>query len=205
MSMPQERRAAVALLIGVALPLLIMGMHPTGGDITRGGARLVLINHWVHGVALAAQPVVFLGLLGLWRSLRSDVATAALVLYGFGIVAILSAATLSGFVAPDVVTDRVLLGYTGQLNQGFAKVSVAAIGASLILWGAALWPIGGRGFALLPAAAGVIIGAVLALGVLTGWLHLTARGIVIVTLLQGIWILLVVWHLLRGGAVGRAP
>ena len=201
MSMPQERRAAVALLIGVVAPLLFMGMHPTGGDITRGGARLVMINHLVHGVALAAQPVVFLGLLGLWRSLRSDVATAALVLYGFGIVAILSAATLSGFVAPDVVADRVLLGYTGQLNQGFAKVSVAAIGASLILWGVALWAT--RGFARLPAAAGVIIGAVLALGVLTGWLNLTASGIVIVTLLQGIWIILVAAHLLREGSNGR--
>ena len=44
MSMTQERRAAVALLIGVLAPLLIMGMHPTGGDITRGGARLVTIN-----------------------------------------------------------------------------------------------------------------------------------------------------------------
>ena len=203
MSTTQERRAAVALLIGVIAPLLIMGMHPTGADITTGGARLVMINHWVHGVALAAQPVVFLGLLGLWRSLRSDVATAALVVYGFGIVAILSAATLSGFVAPEVVTDRVLLGYTGQLNQGFAKVSVAAIGASLILWGAALWPIGGRGFARLPAVAGVIIGAVLALGVLTGWLHLTAGGIVIVTLLQGVWIILVAAHLLREGSNGR--
>jgi len=202
MSTTQERRAAVALLIGVIAPLLIMGMHPTGADITTGGARLVMINHWVHGVALAAQPVVFLGLLGLWRSLRSDVATAALVVYGFGIVAILSAATLSGFVAPEVVTDRVLLGYTGQLNQGFAKVSVAAIGASLILWGAALWAIGGWGFARLPAAAGVIIGAVLGLGVLTGWLHLTAGGIVIVTLLQGLWIILVAAHLLREGSNG---
>jgi len=200
MSTPQERRAAVALLIGVVAPLLIMGMHPTGGDIARGGARLVLINHVVHGVALAAQPVVFLGLLGLWRSLRSDAATAALVFYAFGIVAILSAATLSGFVAPDVVTDRVLLGYTYELNQGFAKVSVAAIGASLILWGVALWAIGRRGFARLPAAASVIIGAVLALGVLTGWLRVTASGIVIVTLLQGVWIVFVAAHLLREGS-----
>src|SRR5207302_8141922 len=126
MSMPQERRAAIVLLIGVVAPLLIMGMHPTGGDITRGGARLVLINHVVHGVALAAQPVVFLGLLGLWRSVRSDVATAALVFYAFVIVAILSAATLSGFVAPDLVTDRVLLGYTYQLYQAFAKSPVAS-------------------------------------------------------------------------------
>ena len=201
MSTPQERRAAFALLIGVVAPLLIMGMHPTGGDITRGGARLVLINHVVHGVALAAQPVVFLGLLGLWRSLRSDIATAALVFYAFGIVAILSAATLSGFVAPGVANDPPLLFYTGQLNQGFAKVSVAAIGASLILWGVALWA--PRGFVRLPAAAGVIIGAVLALGVLTGWLHLSAGGIVIVTLLQGIWIILVAAHLLREGFHGR--
>jgi len=197
MSTTQERRAAIALLIGVIAPLLIMGMHPTGADITTGGARLVLINHMVHGVSLAAQPVVFLGLLGLWRSLRSDVATAALVFYAFGIVAILSAATLSGFVAPDLVTDRVLLGLTYELNQGFAKVSVAAIGASLILWGVALR------LARLPAAAGVIIGAVLVLGVLTGWLHLSASGIVIVTLLQGIWIILVATQLLRGGVQGR--
>ena len=199
--MPQERRAAVALLIGVLAPLLIMGMHPTGADITTGGARLVMINHLVHGVSLAAQPVVFLGLLGLWRSLRSDAATAALVFYAFGIVAILSAAVLSGFVAPEVVADRPLLFYTGQLNQGFAKVSVAAMGASLILWGAALWRIGG--FARLPAAAGVIVGAVLALGIVTGWLPLTVVGIVVVTLLQGIWIILVAAHLLREGSNGR--
>ena len=201
MSMPQERRAAVALLIGVVAPLLIMGMHPTGADITTGGARLVMINHLVHGVSLAAQPVVFLGLLGLWRSLRSDAATAALVFYAFGIVAILSAAVLSGFVAPEVVADRPLLYYTGQLNQGFAKVSVAATGASLVLWGAALWP--GGGFARLPAAAGVLLGAVLALGIVTGWLRLTVVGIVVVTLLQGIWIVLVAAHLLREGSSGR--
>ena len=197
MSTTQERRAAIALLVGVIAPLLIMGMHPTGADITSGGARLVMINHMVHGVSLAAQPVVFLGLLGLWRSSRSDVATAALVCYAFGIVAILSAAVLSGFVAPDLISDRVLLGYTYGLNQGFAKVSVAAIGTSLMLWGVALR------FARLPAAAGVIIGAVLVLGILTGWLRLSASGIVIVTLLQGIWIILVAAQLLRGGFHGR--
>ena len=162
---------------------------------------LPLLAATVHGVSLAAQPVVFLGLLGLWRSLRSDVATAALVFYAFGIVAILSAAVLSGFVAPEVVADRQLLFYTGQLNQGFAKVSVAAMGASLILWGAALWRVGG--FARLPAAAGVIVGAVLALGIVTGWLRLTVVGIVVVTLLQGIWIILVAAHLLREGSNGR--
>jgi hypothetical protein len=40
---------------------------------------------------------------------------------------------------------------------------------------------------------------VLALGIVTGWLRLTVRGIVLVTLLQGMWIILVAAHLLSGG------
>ena len=39
MTMPPERRAAAALLIGMLAPLLIMGMHPTGGGLAAGGAR----------------------------------------------------------------------------------------------------------------------------------------------------------------------
>jgi hypothetical protein len=48
-----------------------------------------------------------------------------------------------------------------------------------------------------------IMGAVLALGIVTGWLRLTVVGIVVVTLLQGTWIILVAAHLLRGGVNGR--
>ena len=200
MSLPQERRAAALLLIGVLAPLIIMGMHPTGGDLATGGARLVLINHVVHGVSLAAQPIVFVGLLGVWRSLRSDVATLALVCYAFGIVAILTAATLSGFVAPDALPERPLLLYTGLLNQAFAKVSVTAIGGSIALWGAALWQQHSRGFGRVVAIAGLIVGAVLAFGVLSGALYLNVGGILFVTLLEGVWIALVAVHLLRGPA-----
>src|ERR1051326_7917253 len=112
MSLPQERRAAALLLIGVLAPLIIMGMHPTGGDLATGGARLVLINHVVHGVSLAAQPIVFVGLRGVWRSRPSDAATLALVCYAFGTLGILPAATLSGLVAPDPRPERPLLLYT---------------------------------------------------------------------------------------------
>ena len=45
--------------------------------------------------------------------------------------------------------------------------------------------------------AGVIVGAVLALGIVSGSLHLNVRGIVLVAILQGVWILLVVAYLLR--------
>jgi hypothetical protein len=65
------------------------------------------------------------------------------------------------------------------------------------------WLTGFGLFARLPAAAGVMVGAVLALGIVTGWLRLTVGGIVLVTLLQGIWIILVAAHLLREGSNGR--
>jgi hypothetical protein len=48
-----------------------------------------------------------------------------------------------------------------------------------------------------PAVAGVIVGAGLALGIVSGSLHLNVRGIVLVAMLQGIWILLVAAYLLR--------
>jgi hypothetical protein len=54
-----------------------------------------------------------------------------------------------------------------------------------------------NGVARLPAAASVIVGAVLALGIVSGSLHLNVRGIVLVAMLQGIWILRVAAYLLR--------
>jgi hypothetical protein len=74
-------------------------------------------------------------------------------------------------------------------------VSVAATGASIVLWGTALWQ--RDGVARLAAAAGVMVGAVLALGIVSGSLHLNVRGIVLVAMLQGGWILVVVAYLLR--------
>ena len=194
MPTPQQRRAATALLVGTLAPLLILWMHPTGGDISAG--RLLMVNHLVHGVAIAAQPVLFLGLLGLWSALRSDLATAALVFYGFGSIAILTAAILSGFVAPEAASEPALLHYTGALNQAFAKVSVTATGASIAFWGAALWPSGAR-LARIAALAGLLIGAVLALGVMSGTIHLDVHGILLVTVLQGVWLILAAAHLLQ--------
>ena len=211
--MHHNRSAGLTLIIGVAAPLLIIGMHPTAGDLTGdSGSRQVVVNYLVHGVALAAQPLVFLGLLGVSRYLEwSEMAIAALVVYGFGIVAVLPAAVLSGFVAPDVIERmrvtgatpdaryEALLAYTGFLNQGFARINVIASGAAVTLWGCAMWR--RRRFPRATAVIGMVVGTALAVGTLTGYLRLNVRGIVIVTLLQAIWMVLVAVHLLRADDV----
>jgi hypothetical protein len=216
--MHHNRNAGLTLIIGVFSPLLVLGMHPTAGDLTGdASSRQVLINQVVHGVALAAQPLVFLGLVGVSRYLEwSENAIAALVVYGFGIVAVLSAAVLSGFVAPDIVERlgaagatpdaryQALLAYTGFLNQAFAKVNVTASGVALALWGCAMWRT--RHFPRATAVIGVVVGTALACGTLIGYLRLNVQGIIIVTLLQAVWMIPVAVHLLRATdvAIDRA-
>jgi hypothetical protein len=207
--MPSERAAALALLIGTLLPVLVIGLHPTAHDLTSdgGGSRQIAVNYLVHGVALAAQPVLLFGLLGLTRFLdRADLATLALVVYGFGIVAVMNAAVLSGFVAPAVIermadasggpTDasQALLSYTGFLNRAFADLSVIASGVAILLWSAAIWRTGRLARAV--AVLGFVAGMVLTLGVLSGHLRLNVHGIIVTTLLQGCWLVTVAVQLL---------
>lgn len=148
------RRAGQSLLVGILLPLLILRLHPTAHDrTTESGTRLMTINHLVHGIALAAQPLLVLGLLGLSRYLHwTELATAAFVVYAFSAVATMTAAVMSGFVASDVIGQLragdpaavpqigALLDYTHDLNQAFAIVSVIAGGLALLLWSLEIVP-----------------------------------------------------------------
>ncbi len=202
--MQRDRVAGIALIAGALVPLLIIGLHPTAHDLASDGAarHQALVNRLVHSVMLAAQPVLFLGLLGLSRQLGwSPLPTAALVVYGFGIAAVLSAAVVSGFVAPGVIermasaesgaepTYQALLVYSGLLNQGFAKVYVVSSGVAFMLWSAAIWATGRLSRAA--AVLGLAAGTALALGVVSGHLRLNVHGIIVVTLLQALWLVVV--------------
>jgi len=202
--MQRDRVAGIALIAGALVPLLVIGMHPTGHDLISDGAaqHQAMVNRLVHSIMLAAQPVLFLGLLGLSRYLGwSPLPTAALVVYGFGIAAVLSAAVVSGFVAPGVIervgsaesgaepTYQALLVYSGLLNQGFAKVYVVSSGVAIMLWSAAI--LAAARLSRTAAVLGLVAGAALALGVVSGHLRLNVHGIVVVSLLQALWLVLV--------------
>ena len=177
------------LIAGSGAGLVVMGLHPTAHGLTNpeSGAHLTHLNVMVHGLALAAVPAVFLGLLGLARRLApSDMATAALVAYGWACLAVLSAAVASGFVAPGVIADEAFLSYTHLLNQGFAKVNVVASCVAIGLFASAILRTG-----RLSRAAGVV-GAVVAAAILllffVGHLRLDVHGFGIVTLAQSAWL-----------------
>ncbi len=200
------------LLIAAAiLGILVVSLHPPARDLLTGMApeRQAHLNSMVHPVALAAVPAVFLGLLGLSRRRGpSDLTTTALVVYGFGAVALLSAAVASGLVATPI-TQRILaaqgpegevyhalLVYTGLLNQGFAKVDVVATFAAIALWSVAIVRSGRMARAVGIAG---LVGAGVMLGLISGPLRLDVHGFAILTWVQSAWLMWVGILLCREG------
>ncbi|HKQ60475.1 MAG TPA: hypothetical protein VJS92_04270 [Candidatus Polarisedimenticolaceae bacterium] len=191
--------ASGSLLIAGALAgVVVMAFHPSGlGPLgTEAGQRIARTNVLVHGLALVAVPVTFLGLLGVARRLGpTGLTSAALVAFGYGSAAVMSAAIASGFVATDTAAQIVaaegsrvpqaFLVYTHAWNQGYARVYAAAFAAGTLLFSAAML----RGPARMGAAAiaGLVIGAFLLLGVLSGYLTMSLHGFALLTLLQSSW------------------
>jgi hypothetical protein len=207
--MKRDVVSGTLLIAGAVAGVIVMVFHPTGHGVQSAaeGHGLALVNVMVHSLALCATPVVFLGLLGLARAMGpTDLTTAALVGWGFGAVAVMSAAVASGFVAPAVMQHIVaaensrvpeaFLLYTGLWNQGFAKVYVSATSISMLLWSAAM--LRGRDGSVGPAVAGIVVGVAALLGVLSGLLHLDVHGFGVVTFAQSAWLIWLGILLCRG-------
>ena len=200
-AMTTDRTAALAILAGFALGLVTMALHPTGREVVaaaRAGHGAGL-NAVVHAMAIVGQGLALAGLLAFTRRFAGghDVAVGAFVLYALASVAVLVAASASGFVAPGVLRGLAgadeatsaaamqALRYTGVLNQAFATVYVLLAGCALLLWAAAtlLDRTGGAAF----AAAGACIGGALIAGIASGHLRLHIHGFGAVMLAQGAW------------------
>lgn len=200
--MKRDVVSGTLLMVGALVGVLVMAFHPTGHSLLAPGqfAHEAFVNRLVHGLAIAAIPLVFLGLLGLTRRLEStELSVAALVIYGFGAISVMCAAVASGFVATDVMekmlesdgatreTYHALLAYTGVLNQAFAKVHVVATSAAFMLWGVAIERSRALGRAV--GIAGICIGFAALLAVLSGHLRLDVHGFGMVVLLQAVWLI----------------
>jgi hypothetical protein len=199
--MTTNRSAAIALIAGTAAGLTTMALHPTGHDVianaTSGGHNV--LNTAVHGLAVIGQGLVLAGALALVERLRArrDLAIAGYVFFALAAVAIIIAAGASGFLAPSVVgglkdasdAERQAiegaLHYTGLLNQAFARIAVICIAVALLLWSSAI--IAGRELARALGGFGLVAGAVLAVGIVSGHLSLGIHGFGFVVLLQGIF------------------
>ncbi len=162
---------------------------------------LALLTKAVHVLGIASLPLSFLGGMALTKRLTASnrFSLAALVVYGFAAVAIMVAASMSGFVAPALMrtlvagdpstdTRRLFLEYTFQLNQAFASVYVVGSCVAIVLWSLAMLQT--RRLSAALAIYGTVLGFGIVAALTSGKLSLNVHGFGIVTFTQSIWFIL---------------
>ena len=209
--MNTNRSAAIAMITGSAAGLVTMALHPTGHDVVRNATEGAsnMLNSSVHLLAIVAQPLVLAGTLGMTMNLnkRRDLAFGGLAFFAIASFSVIIAALASGFIAPavlegmDTATEARragmlgALGYTGLLNQAFAKLYVVLAGVALILWSAAI--VSGRELSRWLGAYGIVLGLLMVVIVALNAVKLDIHGFGAVAILVGTWMVWAAINLLR--------
>jgi hypothetical protein len=199
-----NQRVYGGLLIGFAL-LSVLGAahHPvTGAHDLQGALRSLAGSGMItgmHGFILAVFVMGFVGFCGFAQrlGLARPLALAGLVLMSLGVAAMISAGAINGFAVPAFAAHyeqlqpgeadavQAMLRMSWAYNQAFASIGAALWGGALILWSAELVRRGGAARAV--GLFGLIGGAALLIGLMTGLLALDVHGFLLITALLALW------------------
>ena len=212
--MKDNRLGALALILGAISGIITLTFHPAGGAHHVTPAQfeiLIAVVIGVHALAIAGLPFSFLGTLALSRHIDSPnrIAIVALVIYGFSLVAIMAAATMSGLVTPGVLRHmvahdsgseqwRMLMEYTHSINQGFARIGAVGSCLAIILWSVTILT-----RRLLHHALGIyglLVGLAILVALFAGGLDLEVHGFRIITFAQSVWFIIAAILLWRSSA-----
>ena len=208
--MRRERMGGLATIVGAAMGLVTMALHPTGHDVARDMAGQRALAVAVHALALAGVPVVLVGLLALTRRLGAEgpLAELAIAFQGLAAMASVVAATASGLLGPGLIgavlaaqgDERVaaaaVLRYNGAVNQAFARVLVGASSVAIGLW--SLEIVRTRRLRRGTGVYGLVVALVALTALLTGTLRMDVHGFGAFVLAQGVWLVLIGLELARG-------
>jgi hypothetical protein len=206
--MDQEIRSRLAggtLIVSALLEVVAMGHHPTVTtpdilEAVRQIARSSALAGVVHGVLMALMLVIVYGLseFVLRRGATRPAIRAGIIAYLAGVIVMLGAAMVSGFIVPglmaltahnsptDLSVNVQLLVLCRVLNQSCANFGSVAMSAGIAFWSIDLlrrdagWR---RGIGV----AGIVIGVLPAAALILGALHLNVQGMSAVVMLQSLW------------------
>lgn len=199
--MSNDRWSGLALIVGSVGMITTMALHPSGRTPAAEIEPMIRKIIAVHGLALACLPILFLGAWGLSRRIAGSdhLALSGVVVYAFGLLAIMNAGVANGLVFPVLlqrIADstgspqaveawRMIARYNFYVNQAYAQVFVAASSVAIFLWSASIWRSRelGRGLGIY----GCLLGPVTLGALFSGHLNLDAHGFGIVVLGQAIW------------------
>jgi hypothetical protein len=162
-------------------------------------------------------PFSFLGALALTRRLDSPgrLALTGLVIYSFGLVAVMIAPAMSGLVGTEVIRHmiargagseqwRTLMEYNFLINQAFAKIFVVASCSAVALWSLAI--VKSRAFPVAIGIYGLLLGPVIVIALISRGLSLDVHGFGLVIFSQAIWFIVTGILLLRSKeTLSRVP
>jgi len=209
------------LFVVTSLAVVVMTHHPTvkTSDTTqavRDIGNLSQLSALVHSALMALLLVTFYGLLEFVgrRGWSKPLTRGGIIAYGAGLIVMMGAALVSGFVIGDVATmmphetavdlqiDRQLLILCRILNQACANFGVVAMSIGIGLWSLDLlrggWPLRAIG------ALGVVVCTVPIVALLSGVIRLDVHGALRVLMIQAVWNLVVAVWLIRTGRAAHA-
>ena len=203
-SRPAARAAGALLIGGSILEIAVMAHHPSvhAHDVAEVLVQLQALgarSAWVHGVLIALMLTVFFALTEFaWqRGIARPAIRAGLIAYAAGVVAMMGAALVDGFVTPrvailgaglraaDLPITAQLLNLCVLFNQALARLGAIAMSAAIIAWSLDL--VLRAGFERALGVAGMAIGLGCVAALIAGVLQLDVHGMMLVLVLQAAW------------------
>ena len=180
--MTDNRMSGLALIAGSAGLILTLSLHPSGpispAQVEQMARKLIA----VHSIGLFSLPFLFLGALGLSRTLAAPnrLGVVALVFYGFAITAMLCGVVADGLVTPSILRQivaggpsagdgwRTIMRYNGYLDMSFVQVGMVASAVAIAMWSLAILrgTVLGRGVGVY----GLILGVLAVAAVFSGFM-----------------------------------
>jgi hypothetical protein len=198
------RVAGIGLIIASLLSVLAMAHHPTvtAPDITQALQQLkdlAALSGWVHGILIALMLFIFWCLTeySLRRGVEKPLTRAGLIFYGAGMVSMIGAAIVSGWLtarvgalvpAPDgqdLHLLAILINFSFSMNQVLANLGAVAMSAGILAWSVGLMH--DKGWNRGTGALGILVGIAPALALIGGGMHLDVHHMLVVVVLQGVW------------------
>jgi hypothetical protein len=209
------RGTGILLVAATLLEIAAMAHHPsvTSPDVAQAIeqiARMSAVSGWVHGLLIGLLlAVLYVFTEFSWRrGMAFPLVRFGLIAYLIGVLAMIGAAMMSGFVitkvaalaphatAAELQSSGLLLILCSVLNQTFANLGVVLMSAGVVLWSIDL--LRSPGLVRLLGILGLLIGVLPAAALAAGALRLDVPGMTLVALLQSVWNLGVGVLLIRG-------
>ena len=185
--------------------MVTMAIHPTSAGVLTPVQfqRLATVSAIAHSIAIVSLVIMLLGVIGLsMRLAASDrLALSGMVAFATGAVAILIAASVSGFIIPNImelmIKDapaaapqwHIAIAAIFQINQAFSSIYTVAVSFAIGLWSVSSMRNGGllRSIAIY----GCVIAPIIVVAIFSGHLRLNVHGMGIVVFSQAIWFIVV--------------